>query len=294
MNEQNVVQTMQAAVGAEDFFPHPRPLHAAIVSDLGLVCDRNQDAGLVFQFIKTQGTEPPLPISLLILADGLGGHSHGEEASALAVAVAADLVMRRMCLPLLIEGQSAAAQTPINEILEMSVRQAHEAVVHRLPEGRTTLTMVLVLGAGVYVAHVGDTRAYLGRARAAGVQGQLRLLTRDHSMAARLLEMGQGTAEGMAGQRRVLYKAIGQGPDVEPDLRYSELTPGDYLLLCCDGLWGQVADDEMAHIIASAAGPEEACRQLVARAKELGGDDNITAIVATTGLTHGQVSRAGV
>jgi serine/threonine protein phosphatase PrpC len=289
MNQNNTIHPSPDAM-EEEFLTRPQPLQAAIVSDLGLVCDRNQDAGLVFQFVKTQGAEPALPISLLIMADGLGGHSHAEEASALAVGVAAESVLRRLCLPLLIEGQSAAAQTPINEILETSVRQAHETVMHRVPEGRTTLTMVLVLGAGVYVAHVGDTRAYLGRARGSGEQGRLQLLTRDHSMAARLLEMGQGTEEGVAGQRRVLYKAIGQWQVVEPDLRYSELLPGDYLLMCCDGLWGHVADDEMAHIIASASGPEEACRQLIARAKERGSDDNISAIVALTSQPQGSAN----
>ncbi|MBN1660958.1 MAG: serine/threonine-protein phosphatase [Anaerolineae bacterium] len=293
MNQHKTIDPGPVAA-EEAFLIRPQPLQAAIVSDLGLVCDRNQDAGLVFQFVKTQGAEPPLPISLLILADGLGGHSHGEEASALAVGVAAESVIRRLCLPLLIEGQSAAAQTPINEILETSVRQAHEMVVHRLPEGRTTLTMVLVLGAGVYIAHVGDTRAYLGRTPAPGQHGRLQLLTRDHSMAARLIEMGQGTAEGVAGQRRVLYKAIGQGPVVEPDLRYSELLPGDYVLMCCDGLWGHVADDEMAHIVTSASGPEEACRQLVARAKEQGSDDNISAIVAFTGRPQGPADHVSI
>lgn len=277
-----------------DPFSHPRPLHAALLSDLGMVCERNQDAGLLLQFFKTQGTEAPLPVSLLILADGLGGYAQAEEASALAVGVAAEAITRRLCLPLLLQGQPAAAQTPINELLETSVHQAHESVVHRLPEGRTTLTIVLVVGAGTYVAHVGDTRAYLGHTCVRAGQDRLQLLTRDHSMAARLIEMGQASAEGVAEQRRVLYKAIGQGPMVEPELRYSELSSGDYLLICCDGLWGKVRDDEMADMIASAPGPEEACQALVACANERGGDDNISVIVAMSDHTQETASRTGI
>jgi serine/threonine protein phosphatase PrpC len=253
----------------------PQALHAALLSDLGLVSERNQDAVLALQFAMAQRGEVPWPVGLFVIADGLGGHARGEEASALAARQAAGHIIRTLCLPLLNEGQDAAAHTPINEMLETATHLAHDALLHRFPEARTTLTIALVLGEGVYLAHAGDTRAYLGTA--AG----LRLLTRDHSMAARLLEMGQ-TAEGeVLDQRRVLYKAVGQGPTVEPDLGYHTLPADSYLLLCTDGLWSQLDEEEMAGIVQGAPAAGAACARLVALARERGGDDNISVLLAT-------------
>jgi serine/threonine protein phosphatase PrpC len=252
----------------------PQALHVALLSDLGLVSECNQDAVLAFHFVVAQRGEVPLPIGLFVMADGLGGHAQGEEASALAARQAADHLVRTLCLPLLTEGQEAAAHTPINELLETATHLAHDVLLHRFPEARTTLTIALVLGEGVYLAHAGDTRAYLG------TPGGLRLLTRDHSMAARLLEMGQPAAGEVLDQRRVLYKAVGQGPSVEPDLGYHALPADGYLLLCTDGLWSQVDDDEMAREVGEAPSIADACRRLVALARERGGDDNISILLA--------------
>jgi protein phosphatase len=101
-------------------------------------------------------------------------------------------------------------------------------------------------------------------------------------MAARLLELGGTTSDEAATQRNILYKALGQGAQIEPDILYHNLEQGQYLLLCCDGLWDKVSDDEMASIIEAAPTPGIACRNLVARANENGGDDNISAILAAT------------
>jgi serine/threonine protein phosphatase PrpC len=157
------------------------------------------------------------------------------------------------------------------------MRIAHEAVMRRLPKSGTTMTMALTLGDGVYIAHVGDSRAYLGK------RGRLSLLTRDHSMAARLLEIGPTPSDEVALQRNILYKALGQGAQIEPDILYHDLVPGQYLLLCCDGLWDKVPDEEISAIIESAPTPGSACQNLVARANENGGEDNISVVLATRG-----------
>jgi serine/threonine protein phosphatase PrpC len=252
----------------------PQALHVALLSDPGLASERNQDAVLALQFAVAKRGEMPLPVGLFLMADGLGGHAQGEEASALAVRQAADHIVRTLCLPLLTEGREAVADTPINELLERATYLAHDALLHRLPKARTTLTIALVVGEGVYLAHAGDTRAYLG-----ALDG-LRPLVRDHSMAARLLEMEQMAAGEILDQRRVLYKALGQGPRVEPDLGYDTLPAGGYLLLCTDGLWSQVDDDEMAGIVGHAPALADACTRLVALARERGGDDNISVLLA--------------
>ncbi len=257
--------------------PTALDLQVGLASDPGRIRDHNEDTSFALQFMWAQQGEPPLPVGLFILADGMGGHALGEQASALAVRLAARHIINQVYLPLLSEDEGPAMRLPINEVLEASMRIAHEAVLRQLPQAGTTMTMALTLGDGVYIAHVGDSRAYLGE------RGRLKLLTRDHSMAARLLEMGRASPEEAATQRNILYKALGQGAQIEPDILYQNLGPGQYLLLCCDGLWDKVPDEEMSTIIETSPTPGTACQNLVDRANENGGEDNITVILAARG-----------
>ncbi len=257
--------------------PSPHDLQVGLASDPGRIRDHNEDASLAWQFVLAQQGLPPLPIGLFVVADGMGGHTRGEQASALAMRLAANHVIRQVCLPLLGGEEEMSARAPIHEILSDSIKRAHQAIIHRLPEAGTTMTMALLLGDGVYIAHVGDSRAYLGE------RGCLRLLTQDHSVAARLLEMGQATPEEVAPQRNILYKALGQGASIEPDIVYHDLELGQYLLICCDGLWGKVSDAEIATTIEAALTPDRACRDLVALANESGGEDNISVILVARG-----------
>jgi serine/threonine protein phosphatase PrpC len=257
--------------------PSYHDLQVGMASDVGRVRDHNEDAGLAWQFMMVQQGQPPVPLGLFIIADGMGGQALGEQASALSTRVAAENVIRHVCLPLLTDDEGGYGRVPINEILEQSVQLAHRAVTRRIPESGTTLTMALVLGDGAYIAHVGDSRAYVG------TRGGLQLLTQDHSVAARLVEMGQATPEEATSQRNVLYRALGQGIDIEPDILYCDLEPGQYLLLCCDGLWGKIEDKEIAAIVEAASTPDIACQDLVARANENGGEDNISVILIARG-----------
>jgi serine/threonine protein phosphatase PrpC len=270
-----------SANAVQDLFPPPRPsshdLQVGLATDPGRMRGHNEDSCLAWQFLLAQGEQLPLPVGLYILADGMGGHAQGELASALAVRLVADHILRHVCLPFLTDDPEGGEREPIHEVLATGVRLAHEAVLRRLPEAGTTLTLALVVGDGVYLAHVGDSRAYLGE------RGRLRLLTRDHSVAARLVEMGQATPEQARGQRNILYKALGQGLEIEPDISYCDLEVGHYLLLCCDGLWGEVPDAEMAAIVEAAPTPDIACQRLVALAKENGGSDNISVILVARG-----------
>jgi serine/threonine protein phosphatase PrpC len=248
-------------------------LSVGFASDPGLGRDLNEDSCLVLQFMLQQQGQPPLPMGLFIVADGMGGHAQGQQASALAVRLAARHIIDQVYLPLLTDDE-VEERAPINEVLQASVELAHQAILRRLPKAGTTMTLALTLGDSVYLAHAGDSRAYLGE------RGSLHLLTRDHSMAARLLEMGGTTSEEAALQRDILYKAVGQGAQIQPDILYHDLGPGQYLLLCCDGLWDRVSNEEMVAIIEAAATPGAACQDLVTRALEYGGDDNISVILA--------------
>jgi PPM family protein phosphatase len=251
----------------------PHDLSVGFASDPGLGRDRNEDSLLALQFVLLQQGQPPLPTGLFIVADGMGGHVQGQQASGLAVRLAARHIVDQVYLPLLSEDETTE-RAPINEVLQAGVQIAHQAIMHRLPMAGTTMTLALTLGDSVYLAHAGDSRAYLGE------RGVLHLLTRDHSMAARFLEMGGTTSEEAALQRNILYKALGQGPQIQPDILYHDLEPGQYLLLCCDGLWAKVAAEEMIAIIEAAATPGMACQNLIARALENGGEDNISVILA--------------
>ncbi len=265
--------------GVEETYPLPsaHDLQVGMASDPGRVRDHNEDASFVWQCMFAEQGQPPLPMGLFIIADGMGGHAQGEKASAISAKLAADHIIRQVCLPTLAVEDDASGPAPINEILEESVHRAHRAVSREIPEGGTTLTITLVLGDSVYVAHVGDSRLYVGE------RGSLQILTQDHSVAARLVELGQATAEEAASQRNVLYKAVGQGATIEPDILYCDLEVGQYLLLCCDGLWGKVSDDEIAAIVEAAPTADIACQNLVAKANENGGDDNISVILAARG-----------
>ncbi len=251
----------------------PAGFQVGLVSDPGCVRDHNEDASLAWECLIAQQGKPPEPLGLFIIADGMGGHARGEQASAFAVRLVAGHIIRHICLPLLDDEEGLAERVPINEILEDSIRLAHQTVSRRLPEAGTTLTMALVLNEGVYIAHVGDSRAYVGQ------KGSLCCLTQDHSVAARLVEMGQASPEEAAFQRNILYKALGQGPQIEPDILYHDLKEEQYLLLCCDGLWGKVPEAEMAAIIDAAPTPDVACQNLVAKANQNGGEDNISVIL---------------
>jgi serine/threonine protein phosphatase PrpC len=262
---------------AAGFQASEHDIQIGLASDPGRVRGHNEDASLVWQFILAQQGQPPLPTGLFVIADGMGGHAQGEQASALATRLAADHVIRQISLPLLSDDEGLAERAPIHETLTASMRVAHQAITRRFPEAGTTMTLALMLGDNVYIAHVGDSRAYLGE------RGSLHLLTEDHSVAARLLEMGQATPEEAALQRNILYKALGQGAELEPDIQYGDLGRGQYLLLCCDGLWGKVPDEQIATIIEASPTPDIACQNLVTKANENGGEDNISVILVARG-----------
>jgi protein phosphatase len=144
----------------------------------------------------------------------------------------------------------------------------------------TTLTAFSLVGNNLYYAHVGDSRLYLVHA------GKLRAVTRDHSLVSRLVETGIIRAEDADThpQKHVLTAAVGISDDIQPDSGDGPLAleKSDVLLLCTDGLWGQVSEPELEQALASQA-PSDACHALVRLAKERGGPDNITLQIARLG-----------
>lgn len=246
------------------------------LSDVGQVRDNNQDSMLCFtSAISLTDLEPNF--GLFVVADGMGGHEHGERASAVATKIITKHVTSDIFLPLLKGETGGDAERPtMIEVLRMAVQQANTMVAEQVPDGGTTVTAAAVMGHAAYIAHVGDSRAYLI------TEDLIEQITRDHSLVQRLIELDQLSPEDAIEhpQRNVLYRAIGQSDSLDVDAIIRQIPPDGYLLICSDGLWNLVAKEEMQQIVLESADDTQgACRTLVEMANDRGGSDNITVVI---------------
>jgi protein phosphatase len=250
-------------------------LKLGALTDRGQVKAFNQDSLFVLSGTLSQDEELQ-PLGLLVVADGMGEDDPGTRASALAVRVVADQVLHRFYRPFLLDLEQSFARPAIHQVLREAIHEAHARILQAYPGGKTTLTCALVLGSNAFVAHVGDSRAYLIRRDA------LSQVTTDHSLVRRLIEVGQITVQEAKThpQRNVLYRALGREGELQVDTYLQSVVPNSSLLLCSDGLWGCVSEEAIRSIVCAAPSPQIACRRLVACANENGGDDNITAVLA--------------
>jgi len=255
---------------------HTGHLLVGQVSDQGIVRSNNQDTALSF-FFKSDSVNDYPDFGVFIVADGMGGHYNGEKASALTGQVVMSEILKTIYLPMLNGDDMNSADRPtISEALTESIKKANTLVRDEVKDGGTTITSLVVMANLAHFAHVGDSRAYL-----ISRQNGIEQLTRDHSLVERLKELGTITEEEAQhhDQRNVLYRAIGQNDDLEVDTITRRLPPNSYLLLCSDGLWGKVSEDDLFDLIINTPDPQEACDKLVALANTQGGEDNITAIL---------------
>lgn len=216
-----------------------------------------------------------ITFGLYIVADGMGGHQHGELASGVSIRSMANSIIRKLYIPLFSVNGDPPEES-LHEILKEGIMDAHRAIVREATGGGTTTTVALVLGDQLILAHVGDSRAY-----AIYPDSSLVLLTRDHSLVRRLEELGQITAAEAAihPQRNVLYRALGQGEPFEPEINTLPIPAGGHLMLCSDGLWGYVSEADILRITKEAPNPETACQAMVEAANAAGGPDNITVVL---------------
>lgn len=209
---------------------------------------------------------------LFIVADGMGGHNAGRTASEMAVKALASAYY---------SGQGGDA----TECLKRAFLGANEQIYERSKESRefqgmgTTCVALAIRGDRATVAHVGDSRAY----RITGTRSER--LTGDHSVVAQMVRQGILTEEEakVHPQRSHLYRAMGVRPELEVDiLGEIEIRENDYFLLCTDGLYGYLTDDELWEVVTSKE-PPAACEQLVSVANARGGMDNITVQIVRIG-----------
>jgi serine/threonine protein phosphatase PrpC len=249
-------------------------IQAGALTSRGSGPDPNEDALITLQVMVSQGEEL-VPLCAGAVADGMGGHAGGQMASDLAVRLVGEWIANRVYRPFLSEPEAPARRQPVSEVLTEAIVAAHGKVHEACPEGGTTLTCALILGSNAFLAHVGDSRAYLIS------RNTIRRITTDHSLVNRLIELGQITAQEALQhpQRNVLYRALGRPGNLEVDTHLQSLPAQSALLLCTDGLWSAVTEDEMLSTICAAPSPQLACNQLVDRAIGQGSDDNVTALV---------------
>lgn len=250
-------------------------LVAASGQSVGKQRELNEDSLLALT-ATLAGNSGSLPFGIYIVADGMGGHQFGEVASNVAVRIVAGHIIRKF-QSYLFSIKPSPPDESLQEIMQTAVRDAQKIIQNEAPSSGTTLTAALVLGQQVTIAHVGDSRAYH-----IYPDGRVEVVTRDHSLVKRLEELGHispAEAENYP-HRNVLYRALGQGEILEADVFTVSFPQAGYLMLCSDGLWGVVADQDILKIIREAPSLQRACQNLVEAANAAGGPDNISVIIA--------------
>ena len=266
------VSSSEGADDGRESIPHSR---IGWATDVGAVRNNNEDSVLVVTAVQ-EGQHISPDFEFFVVADGMGGHHSGEVASSMAARKVTEYVTRHFYLPNLTSLEHGTDEQPLNEILVQAVRAANQMVLEHVPGAGTTLTCALLIGRKAYIAHVGDSRAYILQ------NGTSEKITQDHSLVDRLVKLGQLTHDEAEEhpQKNVLYRAIGQSGVLEVDTSICSIPDGGRLLVCTDGLWGMISDEDIAEIAADYSVPQIACDQLVLAANRAGGRDNITAVIA--------------
>jgi serine/threonine protein phosphatase PrpC len=239
--------------------PHLLRLEWFGLSDTGAVRDHNED------FFFCAGKEDT---GLFVVADGMGGHDAGEVASRLAVETVCSSVL----------DAAEKGNDPI-ELISRSVLRANEAVIQEGTKNGsnmgTTLGVALVAENTAYIASVGDSRVYWIE------NGSISQITKDHSLVAKLVAAGKLTKEEARNHPKsnLLYRTIGSEENVKVDTFTIGLKKSGCLLMCTDGLWGEVTEEDIHHACAAEKDIRAACARLIRMANENGGKDNITAVM---------------
>ncbi len=249
-------------------------------TDVGRVREDNQDGFLCLDLSQSAAAPPPFPWFLAV-ADGIGGHTGGAQASDLAVRTLEQEIRAGLAGP-------EAADPP--DLLERAFQRANRLIFEtasKLPNSAgmgTTLVAALAGTKSAYVSNVGDSRAYIVR------RGRLYPITQDHSWAAEQRKLKVLTPEEIERSpfRTLVTRSLGYENDLKVDTFQVELQPGDDLFLCSDGLYGRVSEKAMGRFFRKTRRIEDICAGLIQAANENGGPDNITAVVGRVGDSGGR------
>jgi protein phosphatase len=253
-------------------------------TDVGRTREHNEDAFVVADLTTDDASLQPSVRkhrvghkgSLFMVADGMGGAAAGEIASQMATEIVLK-ELRENWLTLAEPNPEAFARC-LKRAAQTANQLIHSyATSHQEYRGMgTTATIAGILGDTLYLAQVGDSRGYLVR------DGVARQITKDQSLMQKLIEAGELTEEEAAQseRRNIILQALGPEPVIKVDLTYQKLRRDDILVLCSDGLSGQVSKDDFARVIGEEKDLVQACRRLIDLANDAGGPDNITVIIA--------------
>ena len=253
-------------------------------TDVGRTREHNEDAFLIADLttnhtalddrleehvVGARGT-------LFMVADGMGGAAAGEIASAMAVETVLEEMRARWLANDRRDPESFAAALKI--ATDVANTRIHRMATEQ-PEFRgmgTTATIAGLLGDTLYLAQVGDSRAYVVR------DGRARQITKDQSLMQRLIDAGEITEEEaeQSERRNIILQALGPEPTIRTDITHQQLRRGDTVVLCSDGLSGLVRPEEIARVVSFEHDLKKVCKRLIDRANENGGPDNITVVVA--------------
>jgi len=250
-------------------------LIAAAGQSVGKQRELNEDSVLAVTTTMA-GNSGNLPFGLYIVADGMGGHQFGEVASNSAIRTVAEMVLKKFH-PFLFQLKSEPMEESFQEIMSAAVNEAQRIVQQEAPGSGTTLTAALVVGQQITIAHVGDSRAAF-----VYPDGRIENVTRDHSLVQRLQELGHITPEEAENypHKNVLYKALGQGDMLEPEIFTIAFPQPGTLVISSDGMWGVVAEKDIIQAVNEAPNLQRASQNLVTAANAAGGPDNISVVLA--------------
>lgn len=250
-------------------------------TDVGLVREHNEDNFIIADLDKKLKNLLPevrehivgKKGSLFVVCDGMGGAAAGEVASQIAVDTLFEL---------LVDSEPAKNEIELAKKLEKAACEAGERIYMsaKMDYSRhgmgTTLTAAALINSRLILAQVGDSRAYIIRNK------EITQVTKDQSLVEQLIEAGQLKPEDASKfeHSNIILQALGTESKVSVDISYVDLQKGDRLIMCSDGLSGLVNDKEIEKILSENDDPLEACKILTEKAKEAGGHDNITVIVA--------------
>jgi protein phosphatase len=245
-----------------------------ISSDVGKARDIDEDSVLSIEINSLSESKTSKRI-LLLIADGLGGHNKGEVASRIAAQAVAARIIRTLM------SSSEIAPITYHRELTDAINAANTEILDYASknpdcEGMgTTISLAVLDGNQIHLAHVGDSRIYVISAE------EIRQVTRDHSYVQELVDQEKITQEQAKNHPRknVITRVVGYYSDVKVDVGSLLVDSSDYVLLCCDGLTNHVEDDEIKQIVLRIADPKKACDELIALANKRGGTDNISVII---------------
>ncbi|MCS7253354.1 MAG: Stp1/IreP family PP2C-type Ser/Thr phosphatase [Armatimonadota bacterium] len=250
---------------------------SAGATDMGKMRELNEDGFIIWELTGFQHPKP-FRIGLYAVADGMGGHRAGEVACKLALDTLLDSIQEAISSELK-KGVERLHKVNWGDVLKTAFERANRAVQENAVGLRsdmgTTMVAALVFCNRAYIANVGDSRAYIFR------EAKLKQITKDHSLVQQFVDMGKLTPHEakVHPQRNIIYRAIGLRQHIEVDLFEEMLSVGDKLLLCSDGLCDMVEDEEIEKVLLTECDLNAACTELIRRANEYGGMDNITVVI---------------